>query len=93
MYTLALQVHKNSTKLILYSLYALLLSFLVAPPRYYSPPNNILSFANASTIQYGHITKESFRDKASEEIYNQNLMLAEKERWKKVAKDKGLTLS
>lgn len=79
MYTLALQQNKNYTKLILYSAYAMLLSFMVAPPRYILYQGNLL--AMASPVQYGHVSTDVFTTKASEEMYKQNLMLTEKKRW------------
>ena len=87
MTTLALQQNKNYTKLILYSIYALLLSFAVAPPRQILYQGNFLAMANPQ-IQYGHVSRDVFKDKAGEELYNQNLMLAEKKRWDESTKER-----
>lgn len=81
MYTLALQPNKNYTKLLLYSVYAMLLTFLLSPPRYSYYQNNYLAMAKTTPIQYGHISSDNFTSKASEEAYKQSLMLAEKKRW------------
>jgi len=81
MYTLALQQNKNYTKLILYSAYAMLLSFLVSPPRYIIYQNSLLAMANANPVQYGHVSTDVFTTKAGEELYKQNLLLTEKKRW------------
>jgi len=80
MSTLALQQNKNYSKLILYAAYAMMLSFMVAPPRAILYQNNLLAFANTN-IQYGHVSTDVFTNKAGEELYNQNLMIAEKKRW------------
>ncbi len=85
MYTLALQTNRNQTKLLLYSVYALLLSFLVSPPRYINYQNNYLAYA-ANPVHYGTVSTEVFTSKASEEAYKQGLMVAEKERWDKSTK-------
>lgn len=84
MYTLALQQNKNYTKLILYSVYAMLLTFMAAPPRYILYQDSLL--AMATPVQYGHVSTDVFTTKTGEEMYNQNLMLAEKERWNKSTK-------
>lgn len=81
MYTLALQRNKNYTKLILYSVYTTLLTFLIAPPRYIIYQSNLLAMANTNPIQYGHVYTDVFETQASEENYKQNLLLKEKERW------------
>ena len=80
MTTLALQMNKNHTKLILYSVYAMLLSFMAAPPRQILYQGNLLAMANPN-IQYGHVSRDVFTNKAGEELYSQTRMLAEKERW------------
>lgn len=82
MSTLALQTNKNYTKLILYSAYAILLSFLIAPPRNVAFQNNLLAMANTN-IQYGHISTDVF---TGEELYQKDSIEIEKERWDKSVK-------
>ena len=80
MYTLTLQLNRNRKKLILYSVYALILSFLVSPPRSITYQNNLLAMA-ASNLQYGHVSTDIFITQPGEEMYKQNLLEAEKKRW------------
>ena len=84
MSTLALQTNKNYTKLILYSAYAILLSFLIAPPRNVAFQNNLLAMANTN-IQYGHISTDVF---TGEELYQKDSIEIEKERWDKSVKSR-----
>ncbi len=74
MTTLALQSNKNYTKLILYSAYAILLGFFIAPQKnilYDSAPT---AYAATNNIQYGYISNSPLL----EEEY---ILQKEKERW------------
>ncbi len=81
MTTLALQTNKNCTKLILYSTYAVVLSFLTIPQRYILYQNN--PAIASPNIQYGHISKDFYEYKTeSENKYT------EKQKWDKSTRDR-----
>ncbi len=75
MNTLALQSYKNYTKLILYSAYAILLSFFIAPHKNILYDSSQSAFAATNNIQYGYISNNPFIE--DEEFKLQK----EKERW------------
>ena len=60
MITLALQQNKNYTKLILYSAYAFLLAFFIAPQKNILYDNSFSTQAVANEIQYGYISNDIF---------------------------------
>lgn len=74
MNSLALQPYKNYSKLILYSAYAILLSFFIAPQKNILYDNTQNAFAATNNIQYGYISNNVLL----EEEHN---LQKEKERW------------
>jgi len=73
MTTLALQSNKNYTKLILYSAYAILLSFFIAPQKNILYDGSPTAFA-ATNIQYGYISNNP-------QLEEEYILQKEKERW------------
>ncbi len=60
MITLALQSNKNYTKLILYSAYAILLSFFISPQKNILYESSQKAFAATNNIQYGYISNNIY---------------------------------
>ena len=87
MYTTAIQTNKNYTKLILYSVYAMLLSLMAAPPRYILYQGQSLAMA-APNIHYGHVSKDVYANRTGEELYKQSVMLEEQKRWDESIKNR-----
>lgn len=78
MNTLAIETSKNYTKLLLYSVYALVFSFMITPG--YSFFSNTLFAVEIPAIQ-GGVVKTDFIDKAAEEAYKKSLFVSEQKRW------------
>lgn len=81
MNTLALQSYKNYIKLILYSVYAILLSFFISPQKNILYDGSPQAYASTHNIQYGYISNDVFFEP------EQNLQ-KEKERWEKSIKQR-----
>ena len=68
MFSLAIQTNKNYTKLILYSVYAIFLSFFLAPQKNILYDSNAYANTPPTNIQYGYISNNIYLEEKEQEI-------------------------